>query len=72
MNADGSGRRNLRVRTIRDTGLGWSPDGKKIAFTGPSTEVYVVNADGTDRKRLTRSPWSNHFAGWSPGPRKGA
>ena len=72
MNADGSGERNLRARVGRDSGLGWSPDGRKIAFTAGSTEVYVVNADGSDRKRLTRSPWANHFAGWSPGPPRGS
>ena len=72
MNADGSGQRNLRARTGRDTSLGWSPDGTKIAFTAGSAEVYVVNADGSGRRQLTRSPWANSFAGWSPGPRKDA
>jgi Tol biopolymer transport system component len=62
------------VRVGRDSGLGWSPDGTKIAYTfmEGGAEVYVVNADGTGRERLTRSPWSNWFAGWSSGPSNGA
>jgi Tol biopolymer transport system component len=69
MNADGSDQRNLKAR-VRGSAPGWSPDGRKIAFTAGSTEVYVMNADGSGHKRLTRSPWANHFAGWSPGPKK--
>jgi Tol biopolymer transport system component len=72
MNADGSDQRNLKVRVGRDSGLGLSPDGSKIGFTAGSLEVYVVSADGSGRRRLTRSPWANWFAGWSPGPKKGA
>jgi Tol biopolymer transport system component len=39
----------------------WSPDGKKIAYSGPDgisflTDpwIYVMNADGSSRKRITR------------------
>lgn len=36
----------------------WSPDGTKIAFTSTReghAEIYIMNADGSDVKRLTSS-----------------
>jgi Tol biopolymer transport system component len=36
---------------------GWSPDNTRILFSGRSAgvqEVYVMNADGTGLRRLTR------------------
>lgn len=43
----------------------WSPDGSKIAFTGPGpgTDIYVMNADGTDQRRLLNSVT---MSGWDP------
>ena len=32
----------------------WSPDGRKIAF-GAGGEIYVMNADGSGKRRLTRN-----------------
>jgi TolB protein len=51
----------------------WSPDGDRIAFTRAfsidTSDVYVVDADGSNLRRLTRrsrrSPGSNSPA-WSP------
>ena len=34
----------------------WSPDGRKIAFTGGDGDVYAINADGSGRRNLTRKP----------------
>ena len=69
MNADGSMQRGLDAPTPLEAAPAWSPDGRTIAFTSKdSTEVYVINPDGTGKQRLTRSPWANWFAGWSPGP----
>ena len=56
MNADGSGKRLL---TRNGYGPVWSPDGRKIAFTGGDrngSDVYVMNADGSGRRNLTRRP----------------
>jgi Tol biopolymer transport system component len=60
--ADGSkGRRLSRVESS-DNIPDWSPDGKKIAFAGVrgtavvSADVYVMNADGTGERRLTKFP----------------
>ncbi|MCX6832712.1 MAG: hypothetical protein NT028_11395 [candidate division Zixibacteria bacterium] len=39
----------------------WSPDGGEIVFTADWTsnaEIYVMNADGTNLRRLTTSPGS--------------
>ena len=51
----------------------WSPDGRMIAFNSLSHDglggydVYVMNADGSDRRRLTRGAG---FHAWSPEGRK--
>lgn len=39
---------------IKSITLTWSPDGCKIAFVA-SSNIYVMNADGTDRVQLTKS-----------------
>ena len=44
---------------IPEGGPKWSPDGKSIAFTSLATghsEVYLMNPDGTDIRRLTYKP----------------
>ena len=78
MNADGSGVRRL----TRNDGRGWawlpmwSPNGRKIAFSslrpglpkypGGRPEVWVMNADGSNQRRLAIGfPYS-----WSPDGRK--
>jgi TolB protein len=69
MNADGSGQRML----ARGHAPVWSPDGRAIAFRSDrdgNGEVYVVNTDGTDLRRLTRDPASDGGAFWSPDGRK--
>jgi Tol biopolymer transport system component len=78
MDADGSGQRRL----TRDAGfvLGWSRDGRKIAFVraggrgrgGPAAVyIYVMNADGSGLRRLTRMAQVNYsLPSWSPNGRK--
>jgi Tol biopolymer transport system component len=53
----------------------WSPDGKRIAFEkwrfpwdneDPEVDLYVMNADGTEKTRLTSLPGSEVDASWSP------
>ncbi len=59
-------------RRIRDDLLGpfgpvWSPDGRKIAFAdGGNYNIYVMKADGTDRRRLTSSPREDLAPSWQP------
>ncbi len=59
----------------------WSPDGTRIAFSRieggdgdypvSTSEIYVMNADGTGITRLTDSPGPDFFPVWSPLPDKG-
>ena len=66
--ADGT---DLRILTPGDQTFytadlhpGWSPDGTRIAFdshrdSNVSTEIYVMNADGGDQRRLTHISGQN-------------
>jgi Tol biopolymer transport system component len=56
----------------------WSPDGSRLVLTGwvvapeygaccsPNRELFSIAADGTDLRRLTRSPLQEFFPAWSP------
>ena len=51
----------------------WSPDGRRIAFTSrpdDNSEIYVVNADGSGQRRLTRNAAGDFGPTWSPDGRK--
>ena len=51
----------------------WSPDGRRIAFLSRrdgSKEVYVVNADGSGQRRLTRDARFPATPAWSPDGRQ--
>lgn len=75
---DAGGGNLLPIGRQESTGMwkhavGWSPDGTRIAFGqgagGASqghTQLHVVNADGSDVRRLTRDPVSHDFLSWSP------
>jgi Tol biopolymer transport system component len=69
----------------RDSSPRWSPDGKRLAFVSfadrngascpasncaPNGEIYVVNADGSGLRRLTRSRADEQHPTWSPDGRK--
>jgi TolB protein len=69
--ANGTGHESLGGETAVDAV--WSPVGARLAFAGWSAkleayQVFTANADGTNRKQLTRS--ANAFGGvcpqWSP------
>ena len=55
-----SSARELIVRGVADhTSFSWSPDGRRLAFSGGhkrAEEIFVVNVDGTGVKQLTRPP----------------
>ena len=66
MNADGT--------DVKDLTDGWepcwSPNGKRLAFvcnfTDGKDDVCIINADKTNRKRLTHSPEQDRYPAWSP------
>ena len=78
---DGSGLRDVTSELDRrGPGRGpasdpaWSPDGRKLAFVRLSADlgepIYVVNADGSGLRRLTRGPALDADPAWSPDGRK--
>ena len=76
----------IRLTTTRDFEAQWSPNGKKIAFTsapetsstgdqGMSTgdgdlEIFVMDADGFNRIRLTNNDATDSQISWSPDGKK--
>jgi Tol biopolymer transport system component len=72
--ADGSGLRRLTRAGASERGFRWSPDGRRIAFSGSTRDgnwdVYVMNTDGGGLRRLTRSPGFEHYPAWSPDGRR--
>ena len=55
-NADGSGRVQLTDNAGDDSDPAWSPDSAKVAFSSRregNTDIYMMNADGSQLKRLT-------------------
>lgn len=78
MGADGSDSRNLTTHPSEDLLPEWSPDGTRILFfstrgeeRGPRGEfagnLWVMNADGSEARRLTGRSLGFSFMGtWSP------
>jgi TolB protein len=72
MNADGTGVSQLTAddfQHLHNTNLSWSPDGTKIAYiSGDDSAHYlsVINADGTNRRRLRETGGTFLDVAWSP------
>jgi Tol biopolymer transport system component len=77
MAADGSAQRNLtREPLTADLDPAWSPGGTRIAFSrylpgNPTAEIFVMEADGSQRVRLTRDLGvaNDREPAWSPSGR---
>lgn len=77
INPDGSGRINLGDGNdnAADWSPAWSPDGSKIAFATignrfQGVEIHVMNADGSERKKIIGGNGWNDFPSWSPDGKK--
>lgn len=64
---------NRRLFYPRATYFGsptWSPDGRRIALTAfqgvENRDVWIMNADGSDRHRLEKTPYFEGEVDWSP------
>lgn len=74
MRPDGGGMR--RISDVQGEYPAWSPDSRRIAFMSPSTEtgsvrdpnydVFVVNVDGSELRRLTTWRGQDGWPDWSP------
>ena len=71
VDADGSQEMRLTPDEIGVGSLDWALDGTKIAFTGrmsadDDSDIFVVNADGTDLHRLVHRDGYDSEPRWSP------
>jgi TolB protein len=86
MNPDGSGQRRLAphawIRNLSIGSLAWSPDRRKLVFAAHLSrsaapcdrycgkEIFVINADGSGLRRLTRNTLPDWEPAWSPDGKK--
>lgn len=73
MDADGTRQRRLTDEgSALDYNVAWSPDGRRLVFQSrpeinPGVHsLYVVNADGTGRTRITDGRYNDTSPEWSP------
>jgi uncharacterized protein YjdB len=69
MDADGGNVRQLTHNPGSETEPVWTPDGKRIIYTGTSngtTQLFIMSADGGESRPLTVSPGGNGSAAVAP------
>ena len=77
MDADGGNPQNLTNNPNDDRYPSWSPDSKRIVFVserpghfrsklGITSEIYVMDADGGNQRRLTENRQNDWYPSWSP------
>jgi hypothetical protein len=66
MNADGANLRMLPGDLSQHPA--WSPDGSQIAGDAGGSAIFVINADGTNERRLATAPqlYNDESPDWSP------
>ena len=65
---DGSNKREI-VANHAVGGMSWSPDSSQIAYArdlGECTGIVLINADGTDERRISYLPGDSIQPAWSP------
>lgn len=77
MDSDGTNQMRLTFNEVTDAAPAWSPNGQQIVFysyrdnnknahTGVNVEIYVMDADGGNQRRLTHCLGIDAFPHWSP------
>jgi len=70
MDADGTNEKRLTFKKGYDSGAKFSPDGKRIAFYGPTEdknfELFIMNSDGSNVINLTNDVLEDYSPSWSP------
>ena len=79
MRPDGSDQRRLTTNQFEDTAPAWSPDGSQITFISDrddpqpvacfphcTYQLYAINADGSDERRLAETEFTTHHPDWHP------
>jgi Tol biopolymer transport system component len=76
IDVDGKNLTNLTQDGVGNYAPAWSPDGNQIAYgswrdwaageIANVEEIYVMNADGSAKRRLTRAPGLDDLPAWSP------
>src|SRR5215216_6890021 len=74
INGGGGGDIQLTDNATGDYTPSYSPDGKKIVFSGSSgssgTEIYTINSGGGSKIRLTRNDRDDSYPTYSPDGKK--
>ena len=73
VNVDGSGTRRVTFPPAgySDDRPTWSPDSSQLAFSrratyGNDSQLYVIDADGSNERQLTTTEGASRFPSWSP------
>ena len=65
----GSDMKEMTSGSERDDSPAWSPDGTQIAFASvrdETSDIFVINADGSNLRRVTQGLGQNINPSWSP------